>query len=223
VARDLERVPARKVLVIHNGIDVDRYCVAGTRRTGAPVHAVTVGRLDPIKDQATMLRAVRLVVDQVPEFSLDIAGDGPSRPGLEALCASLRLSGHVRFHGYRGEVSPYLAEADLFILSSVSEGIPLALLEAMACGLPAVTTDVGGLPEVVVPGETGWLVPPRSPDALAEAMLRLLAEPVALDRMGRAARRRVEDQFNLKKVVAEYEQVYMESLARYTSTGPVKA
>ncbi len=223
VARDIEHVPGRKVLVIHNGIDVDRYCAVGARRSASGVRAVTVGRLDPIKDQATMLRAVRLVVDHAPGFSLDVVGDGPSRAALEALRGSLDLGDHVRFHGYRAEVSPYLSEADLFILSSISEGVPLALLEAMACGLPAVTTDVGGLPEVVVPGETGWLVPPQSPDALAEAVLGIQHAPEALDRMGKAARRRVEDQFNLRKVVAQYEQVYFQSLGRHAAGGLVTA
>jgi sugar transferase (PEP-CTERM/EpsH1 system associated) len=213
VARTLDGVPARKLRVIHNGIDVDRFALRGSRPAGAAVRAVTVGRLDPVKDQLTMLRAVRAVVDTNPAFRLAIVGDGPSRPELEAERLALGLADHVRFLGYRDCVGPFLAAADFFVLSSVSEGVSLALLEAMACGLPAVATDVGGNREVVVPGETGYLVPAGSPAALADAMHALHADAAALDRMGRAARRRVEGAFNLNRVVAQYEGMYLEGLA----------
>jgi sugar transferase (PEP-CTERM/EpsH1 system associated) len=215
VARDIERVPARILQVIHNGIDVERFSATGTRSTGAGRRAVTVGRLDPIKDQTTLLRAVRFVVDKMPEFQLDVVGDGPSRRELEALRATLGLADHVHFHGYREDVAPYLAAADLFVLSSISEGAPLALLEAMASSLPAVATDVGGIREVIVPGETGYLAPASSPEALGRAMLAVLADPGTLERLGRAARRRVEDRFNLRKVVAQYEHVYLQCLGRH--------
>lgn len=214
VARDSERVPAQKLCVIHNGIDVDRFAARQARPAHAAGRAVTVGRLDPIKDQLTLLRAVRVVVDKNPAFQLDIVGDGPSRPELEAQRNALGLTGHVRFHGYREQVGPYLAASDFFVLSSISEGVSLALLEAMASGLPVVATDVGGNREVVVPGETGYLVPAGSPEALAEAMLNLQADTTVLERMGGAARRRVENQFNLRTVVAEYEGMYAGCLER---------
>lgn len=213
VARTLERVPTRKLRVIHNGIDVDRFAVRDARPSRAGARAVTVGRLEPVKDQVTLLRAVRVVVDTNPTFQLDIVGDGPSRPELEAQQNALGLTGHVRFHGYREHVGPFLDASDFFVLSSISEGVSLALLEAMACGLPAVATDVGGNREVVVPGETGYLVPAGSPAALADAMCMLQADATNLDRMGRAARRRVEGAFNLSRVVAQYEGMYLEGLS----------
>jgi sugar transferase (PEP-CTERM/EpsH1 system associated) len=214
VAMDVEHVPPRKVLVIHNGVDVDRFSATGTGAARTGRRAVTVGRLDPIKDQLTMLRALRLVVNELPDFRLDIVGDGPSRPGLAAESESLGLVDHVCFHGYQAQVGPLLAAADVFVLSSISEGVPLALLEAMASGLPAVATDVGGTREVVVPGETGYLVPSGSPEALARAILDIEAQPGARDRMGRAARRRVEEQFNLRTVVARYEDLYLQCLGQ---------
>jgi sugar transferase (PEP-CTERM/EpsH1 system associated) len=214
VAMEAERVPAAKVVVIHNGIDVDRYAAPGTRPPATKGRGITVGRLDPIKDQSTMLRAVRLVVNRMPGFQLDIVGDGPSRAGLVEECAALDLGDRVNFLGYQADVAPYLAAADLFVLSSESEGVPLALLEAMASGLPAVATDVGGLREVIVPGETGRLVPARSPDELARAILDIAADPGERDRMGGAARRRVVDHFNLRTVVARYEELYLECLGR---------
>ena len=220
VARDLERVPARKIRVIHNGIDVDRYEVREARPIQAMARAVTVGRLDPVKDHSTLLRAVRLVVDKNPAFQMDIVGDGPLRPALEAQCHALGLAGHVHFLGYHEQVAPFLAAAGFFVLSSVSEGVSLALLEAMASGLPAVATDVGGNREVIVPGKTGYLVPSGSAEALADAMLMVQADPASRDRMGRAACRRVEVEFNLSTAVEQYEDMYLECLST-TALRPV--
>jgi sugar transferase (PEP-CTERM/EpsH1 system associated) len=214
MARDVEHVPDGKLLVIHNGIDLERYSSAGTKPNRTGGRAVTVGRLDPVKDQETMLRAVRLVVDQMPGFQLNVVGDGPVRSNLETLRAALGLADHIHMHGYREQVGPYLAVADFFVLSSISEGVSIALLEAMASGLPAVATNVGGNREVIVPGETGYLVPAGSPEALAGAMLDVLAVPRTLERMGRASRRRVEDQFSLRRMVAQYEGLYFQCLGR---------
>jgi sugar transferase (PEP-CTERM/EpsH1 system associated) len=212
VAREIEGVPARSVRVIHNGIDTDLFAVHPPRPARAPRRAVTVGRLSPIKDHATLLHAVRRVVDAAPTFQMDIVGDGPARPELEALRESLGLRGNVHFHGYQAQVAGFLAAADIFVLSSISEGVSIALLEAMASGLPAVATDVGGNREVVVSGETGYLVPSRAHDLLAAVMLRILSDVAGLERMGRAARQRVEGQFNLRTVVQQYERLYLECL-----------
>jgi glycosyltransferase involved in cell wall biosynthesis len=214
VARDVEGVAAGKLRVIHNGIDVERYPVRAPRPALGSRRAVIVGRLDPVKDHAALLRATRRVVDLMPGFRLDIVGDGPCRRDLEALCDALGLTGQVTFHGYHANVAPFLSAADFFVLSSISEGVSLALLEAMATGLPAVVTDVGGNREVVVPGETGYLVPPRAPDVLAAVMLRIQSDVPGLDRMGRAARLRVEACFDLRGVVRQYESLYLECLER---------
>ncbi|MEI6668151.1 MAG: GT4 family glycosyltransferase PelF [Acidobacteriota bacterium] len=216
VAREIDHVPAERLRVIRNGVDLERFGASQERKPRIGARAITVGRLDPVKDQATLLRAARLVVAQVPAFQLDIVGDGPSRPELEALSGALGLNGSVHFLGYRDPVTTALAEADIFVLSSVSEGVSIALLEAMAMGLPVVATDVGGNREVVVPGETGWLVPASSPESLAAAMMKLLSDASALERMGLAARRRVEAHFNLRHVVDQYEHLYNECLGRST-------
>lgn len=212
IAHELEGVPTGKLRVIHNGIDTDRFAIRDARPAYAERRAVTVSRLDLVKDQATLLRAMRRAVDQAPEFQLDIVGDGPTKAELVRLRQDLGLTEHVRFHGYREDVGRFLRAADFFVLSSISEGVSLALLEAMACGLPAVATDVGGNREVVMPGETGYLVPARSPDLLAKMMLRIQADHGGLERMGRAARARVEQHFNLRSVVAAYEAVYLARL-----------
>jgi sugar transferase (PEP-CTERM/EpsH1 system associated) len=208
IVRDIERVPARKVTVIRNGVDLDRFSPGMTGRTQGGTHAIHVARLNISKDQRTLLEACRLVVDQVPEFRLSIVGDGPEGESLLALRDRLDLTKHVQFLGERHDVPNLLAGADFFVLSSVEEGIPLTVLEAMAAGLAVIATRVGGNPEVVVPGETGWIASPRQPRELAAAMLNMLREPVVTQEMGRAGRQRVEEFFNVSKTVAAYESTY---------------
>jgi sugar transferase (PEP-CTERM/EpsH1 system associated) len=214
VARDVERVPRGKVIVIRNGIDLDRFPAACRPPTAVATRAIHVARLHPIKDQATLLRATRQVVDAEPRFRLDIVGDGPTAAELHALREGLGLGSHVRFLGFRDDVASLLAAADFFVLSSVTEGISLTLLEAMATGLPIVATDVGGNREVVANGRTGLLVPARSCGALAEAMLQLVHNPETTRQMGVAARQRVEQEFDLRRVVARYEQLYLTLLGQ---------
>jgi sugar transferase (PEP-CTERM/EpsH1 system associated) len=220
VARDVERVPRGKLLVIRNGIDLARFPAACRPRAATACRAIHVARLHPVKDQATLLRATRRVVDAEPGFRLDVVGDGPAGKDVQALADELGLSGHVRFLGFRDDVADLLAEADFFVLSSVTEGISLTLLEAMATGLPVVATDVGGNREVVAHGRTGLLVPARSPEPLAEAILRLVRNPETTRQMGAAARRRVEQEFDLRRVVARYEQLYLALLRQHAGRLP---
>jgi len=174
--------------------------------------------LNFIKDQATLLRAARLVADADPEFRLDIIGDGPARGELLALREDLSLGDRVCFLGERMDVAGCLAACDLFVLSSETEGLSLTLLEAMAAGLPIVATAVGGNREVVVEGETGLLVPAKSPQALAHAIRCLLCDPARLLRMGRAARAQVEKEFDMRQVVVKYETLYRELLEKVCFT-----
>ena len=189
VAVDVERIPAAKVCVIHNGIELGEPLPPSAWEGWSP-RAITVARLDPVKDQATMLRAIRRVVDECPAFRLDLVGDGPSRESLERLTAELGLEGHVRFLGYRQDVATLLRRPQVFLLSSISEGISLTLLEAMAAGLPVVATDVGGNREVVLNGATGALVPSREPRPLAEAVIALVNDPGRAQALGSAGRKR---------------------------------
>jgi sugar transferase (PEP-CTERM/EpsH1 system associated) len=213
VACHVERVPRSKVDVILNGVDLALFQYSSTRDRESQRRAIHVARLMyPSKDQVTLLRAVRIVADVVPAFVLDIVGDGPDRELLVGLANELRLQNHVRFLGFRNDIADRMASAEFFVLPSQTEGISLTLLEAMACGLATVATSVGGNPEVVVDGVTGLLVPPRSPEALAKAMLTLLRDPAAADRMGAAGRARVAERFDLKGTVAKYEELYVRLL-----------
>jgi glycosyltransferase involved in cell wall biosynthesis len=198
-------IPRRKVRVLLNGIDLSRFAYSGSDPDGP---AVVVARLSPEKSIDTLLRAVPLILARRDDFRLEIAGDGPCREPLQALAGELRLGDRVRFLGTVHDVPALLARARLFVLSSLTEGVSLTLLEASARGLPIVATAVGGNPEVVADGVTGLLVPASSPDTLAEGVLRLWTEPELRTRMGDAGRARVEERFDVRRMMAAYEAMY---------------
>lgn len=209
IVRNLEHVPQRKVQLIRNGVDLERFRYHSRPDGHVGSKAIHVARLiNVVKDQVTLLHAVRLVANEDPSFVLDIVGDGPDRLELEELCDQLQLRPHVRFLGFRDRIHDLLIESAFFVLSSTSEGLPITLLEAMATGLPTVATNAGGIPELVVHGKTGLLVPPRSPDALASAMLEILRNPSRAREMGAASRERVAEHFDINRVTARYEELY---------------
>ena len=198
-------VPARLVSTLWNGIDVERFAYRGPDPDGP---AVTVARISPEKDLETLLRAAASLAADLPAFRLEVAGDGPCLPNLRELVEELGLTRRVTFLGRVNDVAGLLARASVFVLPSLTEGVSLTILEAMARGLPVVATRVGGNPEVVVDGETGLLVPAQSPAALAEAMRRVLAEPIFGRALGLAGRKRVEACFNVRSMVQQYEALY---------------
>jgi sugar transferase (PEP-CTERM/EpsH1 system associated) len=215
VARLDDGVTDQKLEIIHNGIDLERFWPTTDRGNGARYRAVHVARLEnAIKDQVTLLNAVKQVAVAEPLFHLEIVGDGPSRQELEALCEDLQIADHVTFRGSRDDVRDCLARAGLFVLSSVTEGLSISILEAMATGLPVVATRVGGNPELVRHDTNGLLVPARDPQALAKAILELVKEPEKAARMGNAGRRLVEEEFDLRHVAARYESLYRTILKR---------
>ena len=210
---NVRKVPRELVRVIHNGIEPGESPAPAPWGAVTP-RAITVARLDPVKDQQTLLRAARTVADRIPDVRIEIVGDGPERGALERLSRELQLQECLRFLGYREDVPSLLRRPQIFILSSISEGISLGLLEAMAAGLPVVATDVGGNREVVVDEVTGLLVPPRSPAALADAVLSLLLDPGRARALGIAGRARLEREFDLGRTVSRYGSLYSELLAR---------
>ncbi|HEY3969293.1 MAG TPA: glycosyltransferase [Planctomycetaceae bacterium] len=215
VALQIERIKTNKVETIWNGVDLSRFSARETTPPGAARRAIHVARISyPDKDQRTLLAAVRIVADAEPDFMIDLVGDGPDRADLEAYCDELQLRRNVNFIGFRDDVHECLSQAGFFVLSSVTEGVSLTLLEAAASGLPIVATRVGGNSEVVSHEETGLLVPPQSPGALAEAMLEMLRHPQRAAQMGLAGRRRIENHFDLRRAVARYEQLYLSLLPR---------
>ncbi len=198
---------ADKISTIWNGINLDRFAY---RWPTIEPTAISIARLSADKDFPTLLKAVPLVLPHVPDFRLRIVGDGPERATLERLIDELSLREHVELLGERHDVPDLLAKSGFFVSSSRSEGLSLTLLEAMAVGLPVVTTSVGGNPEIVVEGHTGRLVPDHNPAALADAIVEMCKEREAWVAMGLLGRKRVEQHFEVRQMVALYEAMYEE-------------
>jgi len=196
-----------RVCTILNGIDLDRFPYNGPCPHG-PV--VTVARLSPEKDVANLVRATAIAAREDDDLRVEVAGGGPCLEDLKGLAAELGVAERVTFLGEVRDVPALLGRARIFVLPSLSEGIPLTVLEAMARGLPVVATRVGGLHEVVDHGVTGLLVPPADPGALAGAMVELCNDPHRRDGAGRAGRRRVEECFDVRRMLAQYEALYKE-------------
>ena len=215
-------VPPHKIVCIPNGIDTSRFQPNPTVRQAvreqlgcAPDAFVwlTVGRLEPVKNHLELLRAFREVAAVHPHARLLIAGQGSLQAATEQRIAELGLAKRVRLLGVRRDIPDLLNAADAFVLPSLWEGMSLTLLEASATALPIVATDVGGNPEVVLEGKTGYLVPPKDVGALAYAMLRVMNLPED-DRvsMGQAGREHVVQNFDLERVVDQWEALYRELL-----------
>jgi glycosyltransferase involved in cell wall biosynthesis len=169
----------------------------------------TVGRLSSEKGLDDFLKAGARLIARDPTIILLIVGDGPERWKLEALADSLGIAQAVVFCGYRRDVLRIYPALDLFVLPSLTEGIPIALLEAMASGKPVVASNVGGIPEVVEDGVTGLLVPPRDVNQLADKMWSLLITPDAAVELGGRARRCVENQFDVRQWIKRIEGMYL--------------
>jgi glycosyltransferase involved in cell wall biosynthesis len=167
-----------------------------------------------------LLHATARAVRECPSLRVEIAGDGPCLPDLRRVTEALRLTSQVRFLGQVRDVAGLLARSSLFVLPSLSEGISLTLLEAMARGLPVVATRAGGNSEVVADGSTGLLVPARDATALSAAMLRLHRDEQMARAMGQAGRRRAAECFDVRRMVAAYESLYRGQESGELSTAP---
>lgn len=194
--------------VIKNGVDLTRFSAVTPHHPDQPRRIISVGRLSPIKGPDVLLEALAIARSQIGRAELVLVGDGPMRASLEEQARRLGIADMVRFAGALQDVRSELRAADLFVLPSRSEGVSLALLEAMATGLPIVATAVGGTPEVTGPGKGGLLVPPESPAALAEAIVTMLQDRALAVREGHAARQCVEERFSLQVTVAAYAACY---------------
>jgi glycosyltransferase involved in cell wall biosynthesis len=218
VSRDLsqfmmaEGFAADGVQVIYNGVEAGPVPTAADRAMVRTELAVTpdelvvgtVARFDPVKDLQTLLHAVA-ALSKIRSVTAVLVGDGPERPGLETLVDTLGIRERVRFLGHREDARRWLAGFDGYVNCSISEGVSLTILEAMAAALPVIATNVGGTPEVVTT-ECGVLIPPRDPQALARAMGALNAGTVRS--LGLAGRQRVEACFTIERMVNDYGSVY---------------
>ncbi|MEH6433569.1 TIGR03088 family PEP-CTERM/XrtA system glycosyltransferase [Massilia sp. DD77] len=238
VSQDLRRwlgevvgIAERKLVLIDNGVDTERFHPALAGEAGIetwhedPDAFVigTVGRLQDVKDQATLILAFAELRRLLPREALRLVlvGDGPLRAALEAQARDAGLGDSVCFAGARADVAPAMRGFSLFALSSIAEGTPVTLLEAMASGLPVVATAVGGIPDLVADGTAGTLVPARDPQAMARAFAAYVGERALARRHGAAGRAHVERRYSMQAMLATYVGLY-DSLCN-TKMKPEKA
>jgi glycosyltransferase involved in cell wall biosynthesis len=171
-----------------------------------------VANLRPMKGHADVIAALPAIVEQIPDVVFMFVGRDNMNGEIQRLAQESGLSEYIIFTGFNPEVRPFYQLFDIFLLPSTWEGCPVSILEAMAMKKPVVGTAVGGIPELVVDGQTGLLIPPHNPVAIAEALVSLLKNPDGACKMGQAGRIRVEKHFTLPKMVEEIEAVYEELL-----------
>ena len=208
-------IPDARTATVHEGIDIGRVDAAPPARLHEefwlPHEAPVVGNvaaLVPHKGQRHLIDAAALVIRQVPDARFILAGEGELRGALERQIKDLRLEKHVFLAGFRPDVLSVHKSFDIFVLSSVTEGLGTSLLDAMACSKPIVGTRAGGIPEVVKDGETGILVSPRDHEALASALVKLLKDPALRERLGAAGRVRVCERFSAERMVLDTLKAY---------------
>lgn len=192
-----------------NGESIDRHKIADEFAFPPDAHlVVTVGNLRAVKGHRHLLAAAQLLIKEEPRTRLLIVGLGPLAGPLQAEARRMGLNGHVVFTGFRSDATSLIAAADVYVLPSLLEGLPVSLLEAMALGRAVVATRVGGVPEVVTSGETGILVPPGAADRLAAEILTLLRNPARRRQLGESARSAVQQRYSVRQMVKATEDVY---------------
>ncbi len=208
-------VPETKTSVILNGIRVDRFLAQPAKPGSARprIRFGTVGRMVPAKGHAKLIDAFARVSGMLPEAELRIAGGGPLHDSVKEQISRLGLDRCVRLEGQTSDVGGFLRDLDVFVFSSINEGLPLVILEAMAMGLPIVSTRVGGVPEVAPEGDVAWFCPIGDSEALASAMCEAALSP-DLARRGRRAREIAVSDFHTSTMHQKYEELYRACLDR---------
>ena len=213
-----------KTLVIYNGLDVKRLAVDPAQvekiraeyglKPGQPVVGIAAW-ISPPKDHPGFIRAADIVLKTNPDVRFAILGDGVTRPELETMVKNMGLTGKVFFMGSQRQVGSYLSVFDISVLSSIDhEGCSNSILESMYLGKPVVATDVGGNKELVIPGENGTLVPPKNPQALADAILDFINDPSKARRMGERGRAKVIAEFSQEHMVTSYQDLWLKLLEK---------
>lgn len=204
-------IPASRIDMFYNAVPMEQYISLPPEAGGAvdagPV-ITNIGRLSPQKAQNLLLDAAKLVLARHPDARFMIVGQGRLEQPLKEQAQRLGISDNIIFTGLRHDIPALLGESDIFVLSSLWEGLPLTAVEAMAAARPVVLTDVGGNRDIVEDGVQGLIVPPNDVPALAEAILQLLDDPRRRIEMGLAGRARVRHDFNIDTIARQHEQLY---------------
>ncbi len=221
VSKSLQ-IPSHRIKTIHNGVDLD---TSLRNKVGSNIKSElgiedgckvigTIASLYPIKGHRYLLYAIPNIIQRYPKVIFLFIGKGEEEEKLRNEAANIGVSSSVRFLGFRSDVLELLNSMNVFVLPSLSECLPLSVLEAMASCVPAVVTDVGGVREIIEDGETGYVVPSRDPTVLAEKILALLENEKKATSMGLKAREVIRNRFSLKKMMDEYTALYNSLIQR---------
>lgn len=203
-----EQIPAKKIVVIMNGVEIVKAPKSLPRKNSTNIVIGSVGRLFEEKGYEFLLKAYGRVRESIPNLSLRIAGDGPSEQVLKKLAADLGIGPNVEFLGSIDDIPGFLNQIDIFVLSSLREGIPLSLLEAMSFGKPVIATSVGGVPEVIEDGKDGLLVESKSITQLHDAIIQLIKNERRGEILGTNARLKIVKDFDLCRTVMNLSSLY---------------
>jgi len=203
-----------QVPVVYNGVFTTKYCMKEKvkERKESNTNLIHVGSFKPAKNHHLLIEAFGLAIKECPDLRLWLVGDGPALNDVRDHVKRKGLSDYVSFLGTRDDVPDLLAASDIFVLSSDWEGMPLAVIEAMAAGKPVIATCVGAIPEMVRDGVEGLIVPPGDKEAIVNAILRLTLDSNEREQMGRAASRRAKETFDISRTAEEYEALYLNFL-----------
>jgi sugar transferase (PEP-CTERM/EpsH1 system associated) len=213
------KTPECKVQLLYNGIDIDTFSPRSNKEYNSLRTKLNIeqkqtvigctGRLMTVKNFPFLIRAFHKISSSFPDSILLLIGDGPERKNIESLTAKCNLNDRIILAGHRDDIKDLLHVLDIFVLPSISEGVSLALLEAMASGLPIIASNVGGNPEVIENNKSGLLVRSNDHDHLAELLSLLLNDEGRREQLGNAARKRVEGKFDKANMMKNYEQLYL--------------
>jgi glycosyltransferase involved in cell wall biosynthesis len=204
-------LPSSKVVLIRNGIDLSRFALPNPKQSKEKLDTIHIGmvaQLFPPKGWDCFIACIKKLSTMGKNVIGHIIGDGPSRSHLESLTVEQGLSNRIVFHGYQEDIRPYLNSLDIFLFTSNREGLSVAILEAMAAGLPIVATNVGGIEEQVDEGVNGYICPPGDVDSLTEKASKLIQSPVRRLEFGEASRLKAEREFSEGRMLTEYVKAY---------------
>jgi L-malate glycosyltransferase len=209
--KSLRTIPPEKIVRIYNGATPLVAPSLDKQPSKSDFTLLFVGRFQPVKNLPLLLNAFRIALDSAPDLKMWMVGDGTERTELERLSTDLQLSGSVTFWGQQLDVAKFFSAADVFVMSSISEGLPVSLLQAFSLGLPAIVTDVGGMAEVVRSANAGVVIPNLSAPAMAAAMLQMRANKTQRMEFASNAYAAFEANFNLQTMVDAYMKIYLKT------------